>query len=166
MNYLKLFLPILIVVLFFLASEIFFIGYNPVLFVILKTTLLIYYLRLDNSGTPLINALTATLLCLGVSEYLLPLSPTMGEILFVLVNIVFAVVFAIRQRLKENRDKRMKLKMTVVFLFALTNITALGYSKMVIPVVIGFLLLTFVYFYDRLIRIRDAKNNAKSNLIG
>src|SRR5690242_10135622 len=126
MNYIKLFLPLLIVVLFFIASEIFFIAYNPALFAIIKTALLIYYLRLDNSGTPLINALSATLLCMGVSEYLLQFSTTMGEILFVLVNLVFAVTYAIRQRLKADRDNRIKLKMTVVFLFTLTNITALG----------------------------------------
>lgn len=157
MNYIKLFLPLLIVVLFFVASEIFFIGYNPALFAIIKTTLLIYYLRLDNSGTPLINALSATLLCMGVSEYLLQFSTTKGEVLFVLVNLVFAVTYAIRQRLKADRDNRIKLKMTVVFLFTLTNITALGHSGFLIPVATGSLLLTVVYFYDRLVRIASSK---------
>lgn len=161
LTYLKLFLPILILVLFFLASEIFFIGFNPTVAVVCKTVLLIYYLRLDNFRTPLINVLTIIVLCMSISEYLIQFDAKMGQILFVVSNMALAVVYAIRQRLKDKKDIRMKLKMTAVFLFALINITSLGYSNLSIPVAIGWLLLIVVYFYDRVARILNSGNQAQ-----
>lgn len=157
MKYLKLFIPIPITILIDILSENYFEGPNPYVAVVLKAGLFIYYLRLDNTRTPLINTLTLILLSMGLGEYFLQTNTTVGQIILVCSVIAFGIVYAIRQRLKDKKDKLIKLKITAVFVFVLTNITAVELQASLVPVVIGTLFIMAVYFYDRLVTISDSK---------
>ena len=157
MKYLKLFIPIPITILIDILSLYHFEGPNPYVAIVLKTGLFIYYLRLDNARTPLINTLTLILLSMGLGEYFLQINTTVGQIILTCSVIAFGIVYAIRQRLKDKKDKLIKLKITAVFVFVLTNIMAVDKTVGLIPVVIGTLFIMAVYFYDRLVTIAGSK---------
>jgi hypothetical protein len=159
MKYFKLFLPFIIYFLVLIIWEIYFQNQpDPTIVTILKSGLLIYYLRLDNSRAPLINTLTLTLILMGFGEYLLLSdSTTMGQIIFIMSSIAFGLFYFFRQKLKEKKDKLSKLKIAAVSIFVLTNILRVGMDASVVLVGIGTLCLASVYFYERLVTIADSK---------
>ena len=157
MNYLKLFIPIPIAVIIQILSENYFDGPNKVIAIIVKAGVFIYYLRLGNQGTPLINTLTLILLSMAVGEYLLITNTTFGQIILAISDIALGLTYFFRQKLKNKKDKLVKLKTTAVFIFVLTNLLSVDGSMSLIPLAIATLFLTFVYFYDRLVTVTDSR---------
>jgi hypothetical protein len=159
MKYFKLFLPFTIYFLILIVWEIYFQNQpDPTVVIILKFGLLIFYLRLDNSRTLLINTLTLILILMGFGEYLLLSdSSTLGQIIFSISSIAFGLFYFFRQKLKETKDKLSKLKIAAVSIFVLTNILRVGMDASMVLVGIGALFLASVYFYDRLVTIADSK---------
>ena len=128
-----------------------------------KAGLFIYYLRLNNTGTPLINTLTVILITMAFGEYLLSINTTLGQIIFIISDIAFGLLFFLRQKLKETKDKLSKLKITAVSLFVLANIATFDQTTGLSLVAIGLLFITSVYFYDRLVTIADSKKEGAKN---
>jgi hypothetical protein len=157
MKYLKLFLPIPLVFLLIFISEQYVGNVLPVGVYFIKAGLFIYYLRLDNAGTPLINTLTVILLSIALGEYLLTVNITLGQIIFSISSIAFGLLYFLRQELKEAKDKLSKLKIAAVSIFVLTNILRVGLDANMVLVATGALFITSVYFYDRLVTIADSK---------
>lgn len=162
MKYLKLFLPIPIVFIAMFLSEKYLSGIVPLddlveieryVFVV---GFFVYYLRLDNNRTPLINTLTVLVLGKILGEYLVMHNSPVGPAVSVISALAFAIVFFIRQKLKPHFNTLSKIKIAAVSLFALANIIAVTQD---VPVVFGFgtLVIALVYLYDRLIKIADGK---------
>ena len=164
MKYIKLFVPLLIAILTIILTGIYFDRQVDssvvIIFIILKVLLFIYYLRLGNAGTTLINTLTLLLVSTAIGEYLLTINATVGQIVLITSYLAFGLIYFFRQKLKDKKDKLIKLKMAAVFIFVLTSILSVDSSMSRIPLGIGTILLVFVYFYDRLIAISDSKNVA------
>ena len=161
MNYLKLFIPIALAILVAVLSENYFIEHTEMVAIILKAGMLIYYLRLGSTGTPLINTLTIILVIMAIGEYLLQTSMSIGQIILVISDLALGLIYVIRQKLKGGKDKLSKLKITAVFIFVLTNPLSADRSMNLFPLSIATLILAFVYFYDRLTAIADLKNVAR-----
>ncbi|MGC4021704.1 MAG: hypothetical protein QM734_07055 [Cyclobacteriaceae bacterium] len=89
MRYVKLFAPLLIISLIDLWLLYFVEPMDMTLAIILKVSVLIYYLRLDNAGTPLINTLSVILVIMGIGEYLLPIYVLVGQILYATSALAF-----------------------------------------------------------------------------
>lgn len=153
MKYFKFFLPLIIYFLFLILWETYFqMPPDPTVRPILKFGLLISYLRLGNSRTPLINTLTLTLIIMGLGEYLLLSdSSTLGQIISIISCIAFGLLYFFRQKLKDNKDNLSKLKIAAVSIFVLTNIPIVEQKESMILAAIGLFFLTSVYIYDRLI---------------
>ena len=151
MKYLKFFLPIPLVFLLIFLSEQYMRDTLHIGVYFFKTGLFIYYLRLDNSGTPLINTLTVVLLSMALGEYLLSINTTLGQVIFIISDIAFGLLYFFRQKFKDSKDKLSKLKIATVSIFVLTNIPTLGQNESMVLAAIGLFFLTSVYIYDRLI---------------
>ena len=101
MKYLKLFLPIPIVfILMFLAEQdaTDLIPIDELVAVekhLLKAVFFLYYLRLGNNRTPLINTLTVLALGMIAGEYLLSYNSTIGLIAFIVSDILFGIASCI-----------------------------------------------------------------------
>jgi len=158
MNYWKLFLPIPIAILIALSTIPFesqYRGYNIVIGIIVKCGLLIYYLRLSNSGTPLINSLTAIIIIMLAGEYYI--FTKAGQLVFVFANIALGITYLLRQKLKNKKDKLAGVKTGAIFLFALINIISVFELTWVTLMFFGYTILTGVYFYDRLVKLGELK---------
>ncbi|MFN7600595.1 MAG: hypothetical protein ACK5R0_04265 [Bacteroidota bacterium] len=153
MKYLQLFLPFILYFLVLTLWEIYFQDRpDQTVATILKFGLLISYLRMGNSRTPLINMLTLTLSLVGIGEYLLQNnSTTLGQIISIISSIAFGLLFVIRQKLKDNKDKLSELKIAVVSIFVLITILPVGLNERMVLVTFGVFILTSVYFYGRLV---------------
>ena len=156
MKYLRLFVPIPIAILAIILSANYFEGPNKIISIVLKGGLLIYYLRLGNAGTPLINTLTVVLVSMAVGEYLLWTNIIIAQVILIISSLALGLLYFFRQIINDARGKLVKLKMVAVSIFGLVNILSLYSSMNLVPMGIGTLFLTFVYFYDRL--------NATANL--
>lgn len=162
MKYLKLFLPIPIAFIAMFLSEKYLTAIVPVddLMEIERYVFMvgcfIYYLRLDNNRTPLINTLTVLVLGIILGEYLVMHNSPVGPVVSIISALAFAIVFFIRQKLKPHFNTLSKIKIAAVSLFALTNIIAVAQD---VPIAFGFgtLLMALVYLYDRLVKITDGK---------
>lgn len=163
MKYLKLFLPIPIAFIAMFLSEKYLTALVPVddLMEIERYVFMVgcfvYYLRLDNNRTPLINTLTVLVVGTILGEYLVMHNSPVGPAVSVISALAFAIVFFIRQKLKPNFNTLSKIKIAAVSLFALANIIAVAQD---VPTVFGFgtLVIALVYLYDRLIKIADGKS--------
>ena len=157
-NYLSLFLPILIVISLIGVIDP-FIGNNqrlmyPIFADVIKGMLLVYYLRLRNNGTPLINTLTIVAILMVASDYLFAVSNPFGKYIFVLCNVSFIILFLFRQKLKSKKDKLSTLKVFSVFTWAFANCLYILFYQNSVLVILGILTITITYFYDRVIKIR------------
>jgi hypothetical protein len=164
MNYLKLFLPIPFAILLIVLTFLTFENQSDKVYVLIcgilvKGGVLIYYLRIGNDKTPMINTLTVILLGMLTGEYLFNNELTGGQILFIITNIAFVIVYLIRQTLKDKKDKLASLKSIAVLVYGVTNIIYINGAMNMIPILIGNLLLTSVYLYDRLLKIDGLRKN-------
>ena len=160
MIYIKLFLPPIVIFALTLAWEFYF--QEPpgsTAAVISKYGLLIYYLRLDNSGTPQINPLTLTLILMGLGEYFLK-SNVLGQILYFVSASVFGVLYFVRHSQKTTKDPLSKIKIALVILFVLSGILSTlnptnpyGF----LPFLIVTMILMFVFLYDRLLNPKQTR---------
>ncbi len=155
MKYWKLLIPIPIAIMLTVFAIPFeHQNYYPLVGDIVKGGLLIYYLRLDNSNTPLINSLTTIVLVMMLGEYLLFHERSMsGQVLFVIANMSLGLTYFFRQRLKAAKDRLAGLKTLAVFVYSLMNILYSFEIMSVMPIIIGVIFLYGVYFYDRVLRI-------------
>lgn len=164
MKYIKLFVPLLISIITIILTGVYFEEQDGsseiIIFIILKAGLLIYYLRLGNAGTTLINTLTLLLVSTAIGEYFLSTNATVGQIILIISYLAFGLIYFFRQKLKDKKDKLIKFKTTAVFIFVLTNILSVDSSMSRIPLGIGTIFLTFVYFYDRLTLEENSKKVA------
>lgn len=162
MKYLKLFLPIPIAFIAMFLSEKYLTAIVPLddlveieryVFVV---GFFVYYLRLDNNRTPLINTLTVLVLGTILGEYLVMHNSPVGPFVSIISALAFAIVFFIRQKLKPHFNTLSKIKIAAVSLFALANIIAVAQD---VSIVFGFgtLVIALVYLYDRIIKIADEK---------
>ncbi|HMV09401.1 MAG TPA: hypothetical protein PK325_07195 [Cyclobacteriaceae bacterium] len=166
MKYLKLFLPIPIVFILMFLAEQYATDLIPIDELVavekhlLKAVFFLYYLRLGNNRTPLINTLTVLALGMIAGEYLLSYNSTIGLIAFIVSDILFGIAFFIRQKLKDHFNTMSKLKITAVSLFVLANIIAVVQHGTTVLVGMGVFIMVAVYFYDRLVTIADSKSKA------
>jgi len=156
MKYIKLFLPLIIGLAINTLWEINFQKPDPTVTTILKFGLLIYYLRLDNSGTPLINTLTGTIIFMGIGEYFLKNYQVLGQILYGLSAFAFGTIYFLRQTQKQTKDRLLKIKVLAVIIFSLLAIATLKLPTL-IPFTIASILLMLIYFYDRLTSVRQTR---------
>jgi hypothetical protein len=151
MDFAKLFALIPFAIILVLVSpylQNYFTNYSGAVGPVIKVGMMIYYLRLSNNGTPLINTLTLFLVVAGAGEYLIIKNFDLGLTLMGAANIAFAITFLFRQKLKTLKDKNSKLKTATVFIYALSIILYLTLS--IFPaLIVGILALALVYFYDR-----------------
>lgn len=162
MKYLKLFLPIPIVCIAMFLSEKYLSAIVPIDDLmeieryVFTVGCFVYYLRLDNNRTPLINTLTVLVVGIILGEYLVMHNSPVGPTVSVISALAFAIVFFIRQKLKPHFNTLSKIKIAAVSLFALANIIAVAQD---VSIVFGFgtLAIALVYLYDRLIKIADGK---------
>jgi hypothetical protein len=162
MNYLKFLIPIAIAILLtLLASTI------PeenrdiqlILGIVIKGGLLICYLRLNNAESPFINTLTAILVAMMTGEYLFNTGViTIGQIIFIGANTGFAVMYFLRQIMKDKKDKLRTMKILGVCVYCFGNILYITDVMGMVPLVIGSVFLGGVYFYDRLLMVSEQKN--------
>jgi hypothetical protein len=162
MNYIKFLAPIPIAVILTVLTFVLFENQpndNYILIpgTLVKGGLLIYYLRIGNEKTPLINTLTVILLCMLTGEYLFNNEFTGGQLIFIVSNIALIVIYLIRQKLKDKKDRLSGLKSVAVMFYSLTNILYINKVMDVLPLIIGTLILVSVYFYDRLLTIEEVK---------
>lgn len=160
MKYLKLLLPMAIAFIAMFLLERYLAAIIPlddlleIERYIFNVWCFVYYLRLDNNRTPLINTLTVLVLGKILGEYLVMHNSPVGPVVSIISALSFAIAFFIRQKLKPHFNTLSKIKIAAVSLFALANIIAVAQD---VPVVFGFgtLVIALVYLYDRLIKIAD-----------
>ena len=133
-----------------------------VLGVAIKAGLLVYYLNLNNRGTPFIQTLTFILLIMLFGEYLFNTGRILvGQVIFIIANIVFAVMYFLRQVMKTQKGKVNSLKISAVVIYCVGNIIYILDTIGLPPLVIGTLFLSGVYFYDRLMLLSEIKGKSQ-----
>jgi hypothetical protein len=161
MNYSKLLLPAAFMILLTTIVALFDwpdLHAQLTLGIFLKAGLLIYYLRVNNSGTPFINTLTSIMILVMAGEYLINTGfVTTGNIIYVVANIGFAVMYFLRHVMKDKRDKLMTIKVLATCCYCLANILHINDDTELTVLLIGHLVLGGVYFYDRLLAISESK---------
>lgn len=164
MHYLKLIIPIPIATAITLLTIPMAVSNNNLNLIIassVKAGLLIYYLRLDNSGTPLIKTLTVLLIVMAVGEFLFSINVVPGRLLLITSSLLLGLTYFFRQKLKGKTDKLAGIKSIAVFTYGIANIIyGFGFIHLAV-LLVGQLSLAGVYLYDRLTRIVALKNKSK-----
>ena len=168
MDYSKYLLPLGIVFLLTVLSAAIPPEYRDIQLVIggiVKYGALVYYLRLNNAKSPFVNTLTIILAVMMTGEYLFNTGmTTTGQVVFIIANIGFAIMFFLRQMVKDSKDKLMSLKVLAVCVYCIGNVLYIKDVSGLMPLLIGNLLLTGVYFYDTLLTISEQKNYRQQKL--
>ena len=152
MKHLRLLIPIPVFITTIIIIENYFFDYHLEAGIILKTASLIFYLRLDRKGTPLLNTLSALVVLMGVGEYVLLIEPPIGKIVLIVSVAAFGLMFFFRQKLKEAKDPLSQQKSVFVLIFVLAEVYSVNNSsKPSIALLVSFVLLGGLYLYDRMV---------------